>query len=78
MKQEADNTPQRRYEELQLTLQRIMRHHPHADAENVWHTLLLLELPPIERLRRGLPSGAQRSVGKCDGQGVATPAHHRE
>jgi hypothetical protein len=44
----------KRHEDRIKTLHRIMKRHPEADAENVWHTLVLLELPPIERLRRGL------------------------
>ena len=32
----------------------ILKGHPDADRDNVWHTLLLLEEKPIERLRRGL------------------------
>jgi hypothetical protein len=46
-----------RYERLQGTLRGVMRRHPHADPDNVWHALLLLELPPLERLRRGLIRG---------------------
>jgi hypothetical protein len=46
-----------RYQALQRKLQRILQRHPKADPENIWHTLLLLELPPIERLRRGLVRG---------------------
>jgi hypothetical protein len=46
-----------RYERLQRTLRRVMQRHPKADPDNVWHALLLLELPPLERLRRGLIRG---------------------
>ena len=35
----------------------IVRAHPEAYPDNVWHTLVLLELPPLERLRRGLLRG---------------------
>ena len=38
-------------------LERILSAHPEADRENVWHTLLLLDEPPIERLERGLSRG---------------------
>jgi len=38
-------------------LRPIVRTHPEVDLENVWHTLVLLDLPPIERLRRGLLRG---------------------
>jgi hypothetical protein len=30
---------------------------PEADPDNIRHTLILLELPPLERLRRGLIRG---------------------
>jgi len=30
---------------------------PEATFENVWHTLVLLELPPLERLNRSLQRG---------------------
>ena len=48
--------------------QQIIRAHPEADPENIWHTLVLLELPPIERLRRGLLRG-QTVRKKTDGPG---------
>jgi len=38
-------------------LRQIVRAHPEVDPENVWHTWVLLDLPPIERLRRGLLRG---------------------
>ena len=44
-------------------LEEILARYPHDDRENAWHTLILLELSPIERLescllrgRRGRPS----------------------
>jgi transcriptional regulator with XRE-family HTH domain len=36
---------------------RVLDHHPRASFENVWHTLVLLEEPPIDRLRRSLLRG---------------------
>jgi len=30
---------------------------PEAAFENVWHTLILLDLPPLERLNRSLQRG---------------------
>jgi transcriptional regulator with XRE-family HTH domain len=36
---------------------RVLEHHPQASFENVWHTLVLLEEPPVERLRRSLLRG---------------------
>ena len=35
----------------------ICDRYPGADFRNVWHTLTLLDLPPIERLRRSLQRG---------------------
>ncbi len=36
---------------------RLVAQNPELDADNVRHTLLLLEEPPLERLRRGLIRG---------------------
>jgi transcriptional regulator with XRE-family HTH domain len=35
----------------------VLAIHPRATFENVWHTLVLLDEPPIERLRRSLLRG---------------------
>ena len=35
----------------------VLAHNPRATFENVWHTLALLDEPPIERLRRSLLRG---------------------
>jgi transcriptional regulator with XRE-family HTH domain len=35
----------------------VLALHPRATFENVWHTLVLLDEPPIERLRRSLLRG---------------------
>ena len=35
---------------------------PQASFENVWHTLVLLELAPIERLNRSLIRGRATAV----------------
>lgn len=37
--------------------QRVVARNPSASFENVWHTLVLLEEPPIDRLRRSLLRG---------------------
>ena len=37
--------------------QRIVRRNPGATFEDVWHTLVLLEEDPVERLRRSLLRG---------------------
>ena len=36
---------------------RIIASAPAAEFQNVWHTLALLELPPVERLNRSLLRG---------------------
>lgn len=36
---------------------RVVERHPRAMFENVWHTLVLLEEPPVDRLRRSLLRG---------------------
>ena len=35
----------------------VLAVHPQADPDNVRHTLILLEQPPLERLRRSLTRG---------------------
>jgi transcriptional regulator with XRE-family HTH domain len=37
--------------------QRVLVRNPAASFENVWHTLMLLEEPPLDRLRRSLLRG---------------------
>jgi hypothetical protein len=41
---------------------RICAAEPDASFENVWYTLILLELSPIERLNRGLLRGRAVAV----------------
>ena len=36
---------------------RILARNPKASFDNVWHTLVLLDEPPVERLRRSLLRG---------------------
>jgi transcriptional regulator with XRE-family HTH domain len=38
-------------------VRKVLRRHPNASFENVWHTLVLLDEPPVERLRRSLLRG---------------------
>jgi hypothetical protein len=40
----------------------ILELHPEADRDNVRHTLILLELPPLERLQRSLIRGRATSI----------------
>jgi len=35
----------------------VLKVRPNADPDNVRHTLILLKLPPLERLRRSLTRG---------------------
>jgi transcriptional regulator with XRE-family HTH domain len=42
---------------LQRQAKRILHRNPGASFENVWHTLMLLEEAPIERLERSLLRG---------------------
>ena len=44
---------------MQAKLERVMRKNPSLDSENVWHTLVMLEMTPIERLSGAL----RRAVG---------------
>ena len=45
------------YERRLKRAQEICDRFPDADFHNVWHTLTLLDLPPVERLRRSLRRG---------------------
>jgi transcriptional regulator with XRE-family HTH domain len=46
-----------RWKNLLEELEWISARNHHADRDNIRHTLLLLEEPPIERLRRALTRG---------------------
>lgn len=46
--------PKSRARELLRELEEVLRQRPRTSRENAWHTLLLLDQPPIVRLRRGL------------------------
>ncbi len=52
----------RRVKDLLSRLDEILAAHPGADRDNVWHTLLLLQEPPVDRLNRGLLRGQGTSV----------------
>ena len=47
---------------LSARVEKILAAHPHADPDNVRHTLILLEQPPLERLQRSLIRG--RTTGR--------------
>jgi len=42
---------------LMTRVEQVMAAHPDADRDNVRHTLILLEQPPLERLQRSLIRG---------------------
>ena len=42
----------------------VLAVHPEADSDNVRHTLILLERPPLERLKRSLIRGRALSQRK--------------
>ena len=44
-------------EKLMDSVRAVLARHPGADPDNVRHTLILLEQPPIERSRRSLIRG---------------------
>ena len=56
---QSDHTAkaQRWARRLSLRVKRVLAAHPHADPDNVRHTLILLEQPPLERLQRSLIRG---------------------
>ncbi len=47
---------------LSTRVERILAAHPHADRDNVRHTLILLEQPPWERLQRSLIRGRASAI----------------
>jgi hypothetical protein len=47
---------------LTLRVQKVLAAHPQADPDNVRHTLILLEQPPLERLQRSLIRGRTTAI----------------
>jgi hypothetical protein len=47
---------------LSARVAKILAAHPHADSDNVRHTLILLEQPPLERLQRSLIRGRATTI----------------
>jgi hypothetical protein len=45
-----------------MRVKKIVETHPHADPDNVRHTLILLEQPPLERLQRSLIRGRATAI----------------
>ena len=54
---EEESLEEKKIRRLTKIADKIMENHPKLDRENVWHTLLLLQESPIERLNRGLLRG---------------------
>ena len=48
--------------QLTLRVGKVLAAHPHADPDNVRHTLILLEQPPLERLQRSLIRGRATAI----------------
>jgi len=57
-----DTDPARRLQARARLARRITASNPGATFENVWHTLVVLDDPPIERLRRSLLRGRSRDI----------------
>ena len=47
---------------LTMRVRKVLAAHPHADPDNVRHTLILLEQPPLERLQRSLIRGRATAI----------------
>jgi hypothetical protein len=47
---------------LTARVQSVLAAHPQADRDNVRHTLILLEQPPLERLQRSLIRGRSTAI----------------
>ena len=66
MKQRAQSVTaaqaQRWAQRLSARVEQILAVHPHADRDNVRHTLILLEQPPLERLQRSLIRGRATAI----------------
>jgi hypothetical protein len=59
---EANGAAPHRTRELIGRVDAIVAAHPTADRDNVWHTLVLLDEPPVDRLNRGLLRGRAVAV----------------
>jgi hypothetical protein len=49
---------------LSASVGKVLAAHPQADPDNVRHTLILLEQPPLERLQRSLIRGRATTIFK--------------
>jgi hypothetical protein len=48
--------------QINARVEQILALHPDADPDNIRHTLILLELPPLERLQRSLIRGRATAI----------------
>jgi hypothetical protein len=66
MKQRAPSAKaiqaQRWARRISTRVEKILAVHPQADRDNVRHTLILLEQPPLERLQRSLIRGRATAI----------------
>jgi hypothetical protein len=67
MKQRKSNRPtaasiKRWTRRLMARMQSVLAANPQADADNVRHTLILLEQPPLERLQKSLIRGRHTTI----------------
>jgi hypothetical protein len=66
MKPRTSNRPtttvQRWTRRLMARVQLVLAAHPDADRDNVRHTLILLEQPPLERLQKSLIRGRHTTI----------------
>lgn len=66
MKRDADirNAAEARRWAVRLSalVKKVLAAHPEADPDNVRHTLILLEQPPLERLQRSLIRGRAAAI----------------
>ena len=53
---------QRWAQRLSVRVEEVLAIHPDADRDNVRHTLILLEQPPLERLQRSLIRGRATAI----------------
>jgi hypothetical protein len=61
--QTIDATKARRWaRRLSTRVGKVLAANPHADPDNVRHTLILLEQPPLERLQRSLIRGRATAI----------------
>jgi len=61
--QPIDTAAARRWaRRLSMRVGKVLAANPHADPDNVRHTLILLEQPPLERLQRSLIRGCATAI----------------